>query len=375
MRASQRARGEDGPSSTASLAAEELRRTVVAAFDTLRAEQKELGKQVAKAQGDEKAALLARAKELADASRRPRPTREAAASESRPAACCRSRNIVEDGVPASAARTTSSCSRGRHARATSPPRASSRATTSSSASCSAPSTSSAARRSSGSRFYYLTGVGALLELALLQPGDGAGGRGRLHPDDHRRRWSSPRAMEGTGFLGSAAENVYRLEADDLYLVGTSRGAARGATTWTRSSTLSALPMRYAGFSTCFRREAGHATARTPAASSACTSSTRSRCSRSVDPRTRDAEHQRLLAWEKELLDALELPYRVIDVASRRPRRVGRAQVRLRGVDPDPGQVPRGDVDVELHRVPGPPARHPDARDADGGGKPRHRSRR
>ena len=103
------------------------------------------------------------------------------------------------------------------------------------------------------------------------------------------------------------------------------------------------------------------TARTPAASSGCTGSTRWRCSPSSPPEDAAAEHQRLLEWEKEFLTSLELPFRVIDVASGDLGCQRDAQVRLRGVDPLARALPRADLGVELHRVPGPAAGHPDAR--------------
>ena len=119
-----------------------------------------------------------------------------------------------------AARTTTSCSSTSASRATSPPRASSRATTSSSAGCSGPSTSTAGVKVSGARFYYLTGVGADLEMALvnlaIDQARNAGFTTVIPPALVR-----PRAMDGTGFLGQAADDVYRIEGEDLYLVGTS----------------------------------------------------------------------------------------------------------------------------------------------------------
>jgi seryl-tRNA synthetase len=123
----------------------------------------------------------------------------------------------------------------------------------------------------------------------------------------------PTAMEGTGFLGQAAENVYRVESDDLYLVGT---AEVPLAAYHSDEILEAkqLPLRYAAFSSCFRREAG----------------TYGKDTRGiirvhrfdkvemfafVDPADALAEHQRLLAWEKDFLNLLEVPYRVIDVAT------------------------------------------------------------
>ena len=165
---------------------------------------------------------------------------------------------------------------------------------------------------SGSRFYYLTGPGAELELALLNLAM-----------DHARQHGLipmitpalvlPTAMEGTGFLGQAAENVYRVESDDLYLVGTSE-VPLAAFHSDEIIDAADLPKRYAGWSSCFRREAG----------------SYGKDTRGIirvhqfdkvemfvfcDPANAEAEHANMLAWEKEFLDALELPYRVIDVAT------------------------------------------------------------
>ena len=165
---------------------------------------------------------------------------------------------------------------------------------------------------SGSRFYYLTGVGALLELALLrlamEQAVSTGFTPMIPP-----ALVKPAAMEGTGFLGQAAENVYRLEADDLYLVGTAE-VPLAAYHMDEILDADALPRRYAGYSPSYRREAGsHG------------KDTRgiwrvhwfdkvemfSYCS----PDEAAAEHGRMLAWEQEFLGKLELPYRVIDVAT------------------------------------------------------------
>lgn len=139
-----------------------------------------------------------------------------------------------------------------------------------------------AAKVSGSRFYYLTGVGALLELALVNAAiaqaTAAGFTPMLTPALVR-----PRAMEGTGFLGQAADDVYHLEKDDFYLVGTSE-VPLAAYHMDEIIEADKLPLRYAGFS---RASAARPvrTARTPGASSASTSSTRSRCSRTSSRRT------------------------------------------------------------------------------------------
>jgi len=165
---------------------------------------------------------------------------------------------------------------------------------------------------SGSRFYYLTGPGAELEFALLN----------LAMEHARRHGLTPvitpalvlpSAMEGTGFLGQAAENVYRIESDDMYLVGTSE-VPLAAFHSDEIIDADQLPLRYAGWSSCFRREAG----------------SHGKDTRGIirvhqfdkvemfvfcDPDKAEEEHANLLAWEKEFVDALEIPYRVIDVAT------------------------------------------------------------
>ena len=208
---------------------------------------------------------------------------------------------------------------------------------------------------SGSRFYFLTGVGAQLELALvnlaMEQARGAGFIQVIAPSLVR-----PRAMEGTGFLGQAADDVYRIEGEDLYLVGTSE-VPMAAYHSDEILDVAPLPLRYAAFSPCFRKEAG----------------SHGKDTRGIirvhwfdkvemfvftTTEESDAEHQRLLAWEKEFLDKLELSYRVIDTAAGDLGLSAVAQVRLRGLDPDPGPLPRAHLDVQLHRVPDPPPRHP-----------------
>ena len=165
---------------------------------------------------------------------------------------------------------------------------------------------------SGSRFYYLTGVGALLELALVRMAmefaTKAGFTAVIPPSLVR-----PQAMEGTGFLGQAAVDVYHLPADDLYLVGTSE-VPLAAYHMDEILDGRSLPLRYAGFSPCFRREAGSHGKDTKGIIrvhwfdkvelfSFC------------DPSDAEQEHQRFLAFEKEFLTALELPFRVLDIAT------------------------------------------------------------
>jgi seryl-tRNA synthetase len=165
---------------------------------------------------------------------------------------------------------------------------------------------------SGSRFYYLTGPGAMLEIALLnlamQQATSHGLIPMITPS-----LVLPSAMEGTGFLGQAAENVYRVEADDMYLVGTSE-VPLAAYHADEIIDAGKLPLRYAGWSSCYRREAGSYGKDTRGI-------IRVHQFDKVEmfvfcrPEDAEAEHAQLLAWEREFVDALEIPYRVIDVAT------------------------------------------------------------
>ena len=165
---------------------------------------------------------------------------------------------------------------------------------------------------SGSRFFYLTGPGAELEFALLNLAMEQARSHGLVPVI-TPALVLPSAMEGTGFLGQAAENVYRIESDDMYLVGTSE-VPLAALHSDEIIDAEQLPLRYAGWSSCFRREAG----------------SYGKDTRGIirvhqfdkvemfvfcDPAEAEAEHANLLAWEKEFVNALEIPYRVIDVAT------------------------------------------------------------
>ena len=165
---------------------------------------------------------------------------------------------------------------------------------------------------SGSRFYFLKGVGARLEMAMLQlamqRAIEAGFVPMITPTLVKAE-----VMAGAGFIDHHADEVYRLEADDLYLTGTSEVALAGYHA-DEIIDLSAGPVRYAGQSTCYRREAG-----------SYGKDTRgiirvhqfNKIEMFVYCRPEDAndEHQKLLAFEKEMLDLMELPYRVIDTAA------------------------------------------------------------
>jgi seryl-tRNA synthetase len=310
FRASQTARGEDPGLVDELLAADEERRAAGARFDTLRNEQKLLGKQVAKASGDDKAALLARAKELAEEVKAANAEQDAASARAGELALALS-NLVHPDVPQGGeedfvTRETHGTIRDFAAEGVTV-----RDHLELLEGLGAVDMERGAKVS-GSRFYFLTGVGALLELALVNLAMGTATRNGLTPI-LPPALVKPSAMEGTGFLGQAAENVYRLEADDLYLVGTAE-VPLAAYHSDEILPEAKLPVRYAGYSPCFRREAG----------------TYGKDTRGIfrvhwfdkvemfvfaAPEHAEAEHERLLGYEKEMLDALELPYRVIDVAS------------------------------------------------------------
>jgi seryl-tRNA synthetase len=165
---------------------------------------------------------------------------------------------------------------------------------------------------SGSRFYYLVGDGALLELALvnfaIDIAQNHGFTPVIPP-----ALVKPAAMEGTGFLGQAAENVYRIEQDDMYLVGTSE-VPLAAMHMDEILNNKELPIKYAGYSPCYRREAGsHG------------KDTRGifrvhwfdKVEMFIFSNNEDADkmHAELLEIEKEILTKLELPFRIIDVAT------------------------------------------------------------
>jgi seryl-tRNA synthetase len=306
VRASQRARGEPPDFVDQLLSADRGRRESLAEFERLRAEQKALSRQIPSAQGDEKRALLDKARHLGTAVK----AAEAAADGAQQIfdhAALQLANVVEDGVPAGGeenyvvlrevgerpdlAQPRDHLELGEALRAIDVARGA---------------------KVSGSRFYFLTGFGAQLDIGILSLAMAKAiseGFVPVIPPTMVR----PEIMGGTGFLGAHAEEVYRVESDDLYLVGTSEVALAGYHA-EEIIDLSGGPLRYAGWSACYRREAG----------------SHGRDTRGIIRvhqfhkvemfsycRLEDAadEHQRLLAWEGDMLGALELPYRVIDVAA------------------------------------------------------------
>ncbi len=310
MRASQRARGEDVAAVDALLTADERRRSSASRFDELRAEQRQLGKRVPRAEGEEKAALLRKAAELAAAVKAADAARDEAAADAQRHLLALG-NLVHPDVPVGgeedfALLETHGTVRDFAAEGFTP-----RDHLELGQALGAIDTERGAKVS-GSRFYYLTGIGALLELALVNAAIArateAGFVPMLTP-----ALVKPRAMEGTGFLGQAAQDVYHLEKDDFYLVGTSE-VPLAAYHMDEIIPAEQLPLRYAGFSPCFRREAGTYGKDTKGIFRVHQFDKVEMFSY-VAPDEAEAEHRRLLEWEKEWLTALELPFRVIDVAS------------------------------------------------------------
>jgi seryl-tRNA synthetase len=165
---------------------------------------------------------------------------------------------------------------------------------------------------SGARFYYLTGVGAQLQLAMLNLAMAQAAEAGFVPVVPPVL-VKPEAMEGTGFLAQAAENVYHLPEEDLYLVGTSE-VPLAAVHMDEVLDVDRLPLRYAGWSTCVRKEAG-SYGKDTRGILRVHQFDKIEMVAVVDPADAAAEHLRLLAWEKEMLAKVEVPYRVIDTAA------------------------------------------------------------
>ncbi|MEU5017388.1 serine--tRNA ligase [Streptomyces angustmyceticus] len=310
VRASQRARGEDVALVDALLSADERRRTSSVRFDELRAEQKALGKLIPKAAGDEKAVLLKKAGELAAAVKAADAAQDEAKDETQ-ALLQKLGNLVHPDVPVGGEEDFSVLETHGTIRDFGAEGFEPKDHLEIGELLGAIDVERGAKVS-GSRFYYLTGIGALLELALVNAAiaqaTAAGFTPMLTPALVR-----PRAMEGTGFLGQAAENVYHLEKDDYYLVGTSE-VPLAAYHMDEIVDGAKLPLRYAGFSPCFRREAGTYGKDTRGIFRVHQFDKVEMFSY-VAPEDAQAEHQRLLDWEKQWLTGLELPFQVIDVAT------------------------------------------------------------
>ncbi|MFI2632064.1 serine--tRNA ligase [Streptomyces collinus] len=310
VRASQRARGEDVALVDALLSADERRRSSGVRFDELRAEQKALGKLIPKAAGDEKAELLKKAGQLAADVKAADADRDAAATETQEL-LQRLGNLVHPDVPVGGEEDFVTLEKHGTIRDFTAEGFEPKDHLALGQILGAIDVERGAKVS-GSRFYFLTGVGALLELALVNAAmaqaTAAGFTPMLTPALVR-----PQSMAGTGFLGQAAQDVYHLADDDLYLVGTSE-VPLAAYHMDEILDADRLPLRYAGFSPCFRREAGSHGKDTRGIFRVHQFDKVEMFSY-VAPEDSQAEHQRLLEWEKQWLTSLELPYRVIDVAS------------------------------------------------------------
>ena len=307
VRASLAKRGLPDDIVDVALAADGARRQAIAEFEAKRAEQKRLGKLIPRASGDEKQELLARTKTLA-ADVKAAEAEQAEAEAAWQSALMGIPNLTAEETPAGGEddfvvletvgtprefdfEPRDHVELGRLLGAIDLERGA---------------------KVSGSRFYFLTGVGAELEFALInlamEQARESGFTQVVAPS-----MVKPRAMEGTGFLGQAADDVYRIDGQDLYLVGTSE-VPMAAYHSDEILDGGSLPLRYAAFSPCYRKETG----------------SHGKDTRGIirvhwfdkvemfvytTPEESEAEHQRLLEWEKQFLDKLELAYRVIDVAA------------------------------------------------------------
>ena len=304
IRASQRLRGESTEVVDRLLRADEERRSATQRFEAVRAEQKSLGKQVAKASGDERAALLARTRELAAEVK----TAETAAAEADQAlrrAHLAVPNVVEGAPPGGEDDFVVLKTVGDLPDIDKP-----KDHLEIGEALGAIDTERGAKVS-GSRFYFLTGVGALLQLAMLQMAIQQAVENGFTPSI-TPSLVRPEAMEGTGFLGAHAPEVYRLEADDLYLVGTSEVPLAAY----HSNEILELdqPRRYAGWSSCYRREAG-SHGKDVRGILRVHQFDKVEMFSFCRPEEAAEEHQRLLAMEEQMLAKVEVPYRVVDVAA------------------------------------------------------------
>ena len=306
VRASQRARGEDPALVDVLLDADAARRAAISTADGLRAEQKAASKAVGAASADERPALLANAKQLADGVKAAE-AEQATAETTFTAAHLAISNVIIDGVPPGGEDDFVVLDTVGELPAIENPKDHLELGESLGLF-----DMERGAKVSGSRFYFLTGFGALLQLGLLQLAvklATENGATLVIPPVLVR----PEIMSGTGFLGAHSDEIYRLEADDLYLVGTSEVPLAGYHSG-EIIDLADGPRRYAGWSSCFRREAGSYGKDTRGI-------IRVHQFDKVEafvyckPADAEAEHQRLLGWQRQMLAQIEVPYRVIDTAA------------------------------------------------------------
>jgi seryl-tRNA synthetase len=310
VRASQKGRGEDVGVVDQVLASDELKRAAITEFEQLRAEQNLLSKSVGAAKGDEKAALLANSKELADKVKAADAKRAEIEAQANALAMVIS-NILDPDAPIGGEEDFVVIEHVGTPRDFATAGFEPKDHVELGKLLGAIDTERGAKVS-GSRSYYLTGVGALLEFALVNYAISSATKAGFIPVIPPVL-VKPAAMEGTGFLGQAAENVYHLEKDDYYLVGTSE-VPLAAFHMDEILDGAKLPMRYAGYSSCFRREAGSYGKDTRGIIRVHQFDKVEMFS-FCKPEEAKEEHKRLLQWEKDFLNAMEIPYRVIDVAS------------------------------------------------------------
>lgn len=310
VRASQKGRGENVELVDQIIAIDEIKRAAINEFELLRQEQNVLSKSVGAAKGDEKTALLANAKELADKVKAADAKRSEVEEQAKQLVMQLS-NLLDTEAPIGGEEDFVTIEHVGTPRDFSKDGFEPKDHVELGKLLGAIDTERGAKVA-GSRSYYLTGAGAMLEFALVNYAIQSALKNGFTPVIPPVL-VNPSAMEGTGFLGQAAENVYRIEKDDVYLVGTSE-VPLAAMHMDEILPADKLPMRYAGYSSCFRREAG----------------TYGKDTRGIirvhqfdkvemfsfcKPEDAKEEHKRLLQWEKDFLNAMEIPYRVIDVAS------------------------------------------------------------
>ena len=307
IRASQRSRGADEKLVDQAIELDKTRRELLQQFEALRAEQNAFGKQVAAAPKEQKQALVDQAQELA-AQVKQASAKADEAQEALNAVLLRIDNVVVDGVPAGGeddfvvirevgSKPEFSFEPKDHAEL---------------GNLLDVIDIERGVKISGSRFYFLKGWGARLELAMMQlaldQAFEAGFTPLITPT-----LVKPSVMQGTGFLGEHSSEIYYLPNDDLYLTGTSEVALAGYHAGEILDDFEA-PLRYAGWSTCYRREAG-------SHGKDVTGILRVHQFNKLEmfsycrPEDAEAEHERLLAWQEQMLQKCELPYRVIDVAA------------------------------------------------------------
>jgi seryl-tRNA synthetase len=310
VRASQKDRGEDVAIVDKVLASDDAKRLAITEFEQLRAQQNVLSKSVGAASGEEKVALLANSKELAEKVKAADAKRAELEAAAHSLAMVIS-NILDSDAPIGGEEDFVIIEHVGTPRDFSAAGFEPKDHVELGKILGAIDTERGAKVS-GSRSYYLTGVGALLEFALVNYAISSATKAGFIPVIPPVL-VKPAAMEGTGFLGQAAENVYHLEKDDYYLVGTSE-VPLAAFHMDEVLDGAKLPLRYAGYSSCFRREAGSYGKDTRGIIRVHQFDKVEMFS-FCKPEEAKEEHKRLLQWEKDFLNAMEIPYRVIDVAS------------------------------------------------------------